>query len=391
VKGMSIRSKGNLKMLMEQHRGPCISLYLPTHRTGTEMQQDRTRLKNQMRQAENLLFLTNVHVAEVEDLLEPIQALVDDEPFWLHPSEGLALFRSRDVFDPYRLPFSFQELVVVSNHFYLKPLLPFLSKDGRFYILALSQNDVRLFEGTHFSIHEVELPGAVPEGMAEVLRYDQPEHQLQYQSSSSGASAGKGGRQAMIFREQGVVGDDTREQVLRYFRQIDKGLQEVLRDETAPLVLAGVAYLNSLYRAVNTYPHLLDRGIAGNPDTLKAETLHEQVWALVEPYVSKPQQDAAAQYKHYAATERASNNARKIIPAAYDGCIESLFVASDQEQWGTFDPATRTMHVHRQAKFRDEDLLDLAATQTLLHGGSVYAVEREHMPDTALVAAVFRS
>jgi hypothetical protein len=391
VKGMSTRSKGNLKMLMKKHRGPCISLYLPTHRTGAEMQQDRIRLKNQMRQAENLLFLANVHAAEVEDLLEPIQALVDDEPFWLHPSDGLALFRSRDVFDPYRLPLSFKELVVVSNHFYLKPLLPFLSNDGRFYILALSQNAVRLFEGTHFSVHEVELPKAVPEGLAEVLSYDQPENQLQYQSSSSGASVGKGSRPAMIFRRQGVGGDDTREQVLHSFRQIDKGLQEVLRDETAPLVLAGVAYLFPLYHEVNTYPHLLDRGIAGNPDMLKAETLHEQAWTLVETYVSKPQHDAAAQYRDFAATERASNDVRKVIPAAYDGRIESLFVASEQEQWGTFDPATRTMHVHRQAKFRDEDLLDLAATQTLLHGGSVYAVEREHLPDTALVAAVFRS
>ncbi len=391
MKGMSTRSKGNLKMLMEKHRGPCISLYLPTHRTGTEMKQDRIRLKNQTRQAENLLFLANVYVAEVEDLLEPIQALVDDEPFWLHPSEGLALFRSQDVFDPYRLPSSFQELVVVSNHFYLKPLLPFLCNDGRFYILALSQNAVRLFEGTRFHIHEVELPEAVPERLSEVLRYDQPENQLQYQSSSSGASMGIGGRPAMIFRGQGVGSDDTREQVLHYFRQRERGLQEVLRDETVPLVLAGKAYLFPLYRAVNTYPHLLDRGIAGNPDTLKAETLHEQGWALVEPYVSKPQQDAAAQYRDYAETERASNDVRKVIPAAYDGCIESLFVASDQEQWGTFDPATHTIHVHRQAKFRDEDLLDLAATQTLLHGGSVYAVEREHMPDTALVAAVFRS
>jgi len=327
VKGMSTRSKGNLKMLMEKHRGPCISLYLPTHRTGAEMQQDWVRLKNQMRQAENLLFLANVHAAEVENLLEPILALVADEPFWLHPSDGLALFRSPDVFAPYHLPSSFKEQVTVSNHFYLKPLLPFLCNNGRFYILVLSQNAVRLFEGTHFSVHEVELPGAVPERLVEVLSYDRPEHQLQYQSSSSGASAGKGGRQAMIFREQEVGGDDTREQVLRYFRQIDKGLQEVLRDETAPLVLAGVAYLNSLYRAMNTYPHLLDRGIAGNPDELKAETLHEQGWALVAPYVSKPQQDAAAQYKHYAEAERVSNNVRKIIPAAYDGRIESLFHA----------------------------------------------------------------
>ncbi len=387
---MNTLSKGTLKILMEQHPGPCISIYLPTHRAAAEMQQDRIRLKNQTRQAENLLILANLHSAEIEDLLEPIRTRADDEQFWLHPSDGLALFRSPDVFAPYRLPSSFKELVVVGNHFYLKPLLSFLCNDGRFYILALSQNAVRLFEGTRFHIHEVELPGAVPERLAEVLRYDQPDHQLQYHSSSSGASMGKGGRQAVIFHGQGVGSDDAREHILRYFRQIDRGLHELLRDETAPLALAGVEYLFPLYREVNTYPHLLDQGIAGNPDTLKAETLHEKAWALVAPYVLKPQQDAAAQYRDYAATGRASNDVRKIIPAAYDGRIESLFVASDQEQWGIFDPATHTIHVHQEARFRDEDLLDLAATQTLLHGGSVYAVEREHVPGTALVAAVFR-
>ncbi len=234
MKDMNTLSAEKHKLLMEHHRGLCISMYLPTHRVEVEIQQDRIRLKQQMRQAENLLFLANVHAAEVEDLLEPIQALVDDEAFWLHPSDGLALFRSPDMFNSYRLPFSFRELVVISTHFYLKPLLPLLSN------------------------------------------------------------------------------------------------------------------------------------------------------------VSKPQHEAAAQYRDYAATERASNDIREVMPAAYDGRIESLFVASDQEQWGTFDPVTRTMHVHRVAKFRDEDLLDLAATQTLLHGGSVYAVEREHMPDATLIAAVFR-
>jgi hypothetical protein len=359
---------------------------------GPEMQQDRIRLKKQVGQAENLLLLTDVHSVEVEDLLEPIQELVDDEQFWLHLSDGLALFRSPDVFAPYRLPSSFRELVVVSNHFYLRPLLPFLCNNGRFFILALSRSTARLFEGTHFRVHEVELPGgAVAESLAEVLRYDLPDHKLQYHDSSSGASVGKGGRQAVISLGQGVGSDDTREQMLQYFRQLERGLQELLRDETAPLVLAGVEYLFPLYREVNTYPHLLDQGIAGSLDRLKAETLHEKAWALVEAHVLKAQQDAAAQYKNYAATGRASNNISEIVPAAYNGRIESLFVAIDQEQWGIFVQATHTMHVHRSAKFRDEDLLDLAATQTLLHGGSVYAVEREHMPDTALVAAVFRT
>ena len=97
-----------------------------------------------------------------------------------------------------------------------------------------------------------------------------------------------------------------------------------------------------------------------------------------------------ARYREYVATGRALHSLRNIIPAAYDGRIESLFLQADQEQWGTFNPATRVLHVHVPARFNDDDLLDVAATQTLLHSGSVYMVERADMPDEGSLAAVLR-
>src|SRR5713226_7957565 len=124
-------------------------MYLPTHRAGAEMHQNLVRLRDQIRQAENLLLLADLYPAEAEDLLKPIQALVDDEQFWLHPGDGLAIFRSPNVFVSSHLPYSLKEQVSVSNHFALKPLLPFLSDDGHFYMLALSQNAIRLFAGMH--------------------------------------------------------------------------------------------------------------------------------------------------------------------------------------------------------------------------------------------------
>ena len=86
----------------------------------------------------------------------------------------------------------------------------------------------------------------------------------------------------------------------------------------------------------------------------------------------------------------ASSESSEIVPAASYGRVARLFVAVDEEQWGTFDAATDTLRIHQQAEPGDEDLLDLAATQTLLHGGSVYAVEQAQMPVKAPLAAVFR-
>lgn len=388
---MDTLSKESLRILMETQNGPCISLFMPTDRTGLERQQDQLRIRRLIREVESLITgKEHLRSTQAEDLLEPIRALLDNEQFWLHASDGLAIFRSPEVFRTFRLPPRFKEQVVVSDHFYLKPLLPLLTHDGRFYVLALSQNAVRLLECTHYSASELKLPQQVPTSLAEFLKYEESENELQSHSSASFGAMGQGGRHPAIFHGQGVGTDESKEHILRYFQHIDRGLHQLLRDETAPLVLAGVEYLFPLYHQANTYPHLLEQGLTGNPDKLKAEMLHEKAWAVVEPSVLQKQLEAAAHYTSLATTERASSNISEIVPAAYYGRVESLFVATDQEQWGTFDPMTGTLQIHQQAEPGDKYLLDLAATQTLLHAGAVYAVEQAQMPDEAPLAAVFR-
>ena len=392
---MNTLSRNELRILAAQQRGPCVSIFLPTHRTGAETQQDPLQLKNAIRAAEKRMIAEEHRFGfhrstQVEEMLEPISALLETEQFWLHPGDGLAIFRSPQVFRSYWLPFSVKERIMLSEHLYLKPLFPLLTSEGRYYVLALSQNELRLLEGTHYGIHEVELPDTVPESLAEVIGSEYQENDVRHYSSSSGASIGKGGRRAAIFYGQGVGIDDTKDNILRYFRQINKGLHELLYDETAPMVLAGVEFLLPMYREANTYPHIIEEVIPGNPDKLKAETLHEKAWSIVEPYFLKAQRDAIATYQAQAGTGLASNNVSEIVPAAYYGRVESLFVSKDDELWGTFDPRTSAVAVHTVAEPSDDDLLDVAATQTFFRNGAVYVVERAEVPGEELSAAVYR-
>jgi hypothetical protein len=70
--------------------------------------------------------------------------------------------------------------------------------------------------------------------------------------------------------------------------------------------------------------------------------------------------------------------------------LELLFAVPDFQQWGTFDPSTDEIHLHKKEKTGDEDLLESTAIQTLLNGGTVYVVKPGTMPDTGSLAAVFR-
>jgi hypothetical protein len=374
---MKLITIDDLKTLIEKQKGLGISIYMPTHRAKPETQQDPIRFKNLLAEAERQLLANGLRALQVRKLLKPAQGLLSNRPFWQYQSDGLALFLSAKVFRYYRLPLNFRELVVVTDRFHTKPLLPLFSGSERFYVLALSQNEVKLFEGSRYNISEVELEG-VPKSMEEALIYDDHEKQLQLHP---GTPRRVGKRGAMFHGK---------ENLRRYFRLIDKGLHQLLKREGAPLVLAGVDYFFSIYREANTYPYLLDSGIAGSPDKRSAEELHEQAWLMVKPLLLKAQKEAAARYKQLMTTKRASHELKTIVPAAYHGRIEFLFVAVGTQRWGTFDPRSNVVHLHQKTKPGDGDLLDFVSVHALFNGGTVYAVEPKKVPGDAPLAAVFR-
>lgn len=381
---MNLLSRDELEKLMKIQSEPCVSIFMPTAQAGKETQQNSIRFKNLLREAKERL-LVNMRGTEVEKFLEPAQKLLNNSLFWQHQSNGLAVFLSQEVFSRYCLPLDFEGLTVVTDHFHIKPLLPLLRDDGRFYVLALSQNEVRLLHGTYYSVSEVELEN-VPESLAEALKYDDPERQLQLHTGTPGAR----GRRAAIFHGHGVGTDDDKNNILRYFRQINKGLHGLLKEERAPLVLAGVDYLLPIYREANTYSHLMEEGITGNPEGLSSEELHKQALAIVQPYFQQAKKDAIAQYKRFADTNRASCDIKEVVPAAYYGRVALFFVAVGVQCWGAFEQGTNRVHLHQEKEPGDEDLLDSAATQTILTGGTVYAIDPDDVPADAPLAAVFR-
>lgn len=381
---MNLLNKDELKELMAEQPGQQVSIYLPTHRAGEDTKQDPIRFRNLLRQAEEKLIAAGLRTVDARTMLQPALDLEGHSPFWRHLADGLALFLGVNIFHAHRLPFKFEELVVVGERFHVKPLLPLFSGDGQFYILALSQNGVRLLLGTRYSVAELDLDD-VPGSLAETLRHDDQGQPVQLHPRTDG-----GGQRGAIFFGHGAGSEEDKKNIVRYFRQIDDGLHEILRDEQAPLVLAGVDYLLPLYREANRYRHLLDRGITGNPEEITAEELHRQAWDIVRPDFEQVQQAATARYEQLASSERASSDLAAIVSAAYHGRVDGLWVAVGVQCWGQFEPTADRVDLHATAEPGDEDLLDFAAIHTLLNGGTVYAVQPDEVPGQALLAAVFR-
>lgn len=375
----------HVRELIDHRDGPCVSMFLPTHRTAPENEQDPIRMKNLLARAEEQLVQMGLRGPDAKAVLEPAMRLQGLGEFWRYQADGLALFLAPGMFRFHRLPVQLPELVVVIERFHVKPLLPLLTSDGRFFVLAISQNEVRLLEGSRQRVEEVELED-VPESLAEALHYDDLEKERTLHV------AGRGGRSApVVFHGHGIGDEVDKVLVERFLRKVDDGLWEILRRERAPLVLAGVDYLLPIFRKVTRYRHVLEEGIEGSPSELRPDELHGRAWPLVEPVFARELEDARALFAERAGRgEGATDEVREVVLAALDGRVESLFVAVGEQRWGTFDEVAREVAEHDERRPGDEDLLDRAAVLTLATSGEVFALPPDRVPGSGRLAAVLR-
>lgn len=362
----------------------CLSLFMPAETAGPEVRQNPIRFKNLLAEAELLFSQKEAPVAALEEMLNPLRAFVPDNIYWANQSTGFAAFSAPGFFRAYRLPMECREFVGLSDHFHLMPLIRFLQQDRSFYLLALSQNRAKLLHCSMQKIVEIEPPD-MPRGLAEALQYDDPQRQLQFHTGAQDT----GGKRAAMFHGHGVGVDESKDNVLRYFHQVKRSLEPVLKGKTDPLILACVDYLFPIYRTANTYPCLVEDFVEGNPDNLSDQDLHRQAWPIAEKLRREEENKAVSVFEEKAGTGFTSSNLEEVIPSACLGRVDSLFVAAEVEQWGFVDELNNEVTLHDSRKPESYDLLNFTALKSLLHGGRVFVLPQGRVPDSP-ISAVFR-
>ncbi len=362
--------------------GNRVSLVMPTHRFAPGSQEeDTTRLRNLLRTASENLATRGLKASDADRLLAPAYALAEDRPFWLRSSEGLALLIGPEGIHAFRLDHAPKESVAVNDRYHVRPLLALIGASGPFWLLAVSQNHVRLYEGSRAGLTEVPAEG-VPASLADAMRWDD------FEKDSLQFHSGSGSRGPAVFHGTGET--EVKDELVRYVRAVDRGLRDHLRDSSAPLILAGVDYLLPLYREVNTYPHLTTEAVTGNPDSLTEPVLHQRAIEILDHLAGQERARLAAQVDEGWGSARTTPDLEAIVPAAHHGRVETLLLAEGTERPGTYDASSGRVTLRTALGSPGEDLLDLAALYTLENGGRVVTLEPERMPHDSTVVALLR-
>jgi Bacterial archaeo-eukaryotic release factor family 11 len=364
-----IPTSADLEWLLSARDEACVSIYLPTS-PEERGERDRIEFKNLSAQALEQLAASTVGRAAVSELREVLDDLVDDAAFWTRQAHSLAVFATPSGARTFQIANRLSPLVEVSDRFHVKPLLRSATFPQAAYVLALSQNAVRLVE-----VSPDEPPTDV---RVEGLPTD---------AASSVGKASIADRSADR-RIQGSEGQKVR--LHQYSRRVEEALRPLLSGLDLPLILAATEPLASIFRAVSTYPRLAPAGIAGNPDQATDAELAAASRRVLDELYAEELGDLRARYEQRVPQGRASDDLAEIARAATFGAVDTVFVDIDETLPGAIDDADGALTLDETDDAINYGVVDEIARRVLLARGRVLAVRRGDIPGGGPAAAILR-
>jgi Bacterial archaeo-eukaryotic release factor family 11 len=352
------------------YRGPaCMSLYLPTTPLTQDVQADRIALKNLAKTGLDQLRAAEVDKRDLWPIEEEIDDLVEDDEFWRFQARSLAVFVTPERIVTFRLPNTLTAVVEVSDRFHLKPLLRSVTWPQAAYVLALSQNAVRV----------VEVSGDMPAVTVKV-------EGMPTDAASAVGKASILGR-SPSGRLQGSEGQKVR--LRQYSRQVDQALRDLIHGRETPLILAANAPLDAIFRSVNTYPHLVAQSIAGNSETQTDAELAAAAREILDTVHRAELEALHSLFEVRSNPGRATTDIAQAARAATFGAIDTLLVDIDALVPGTVrDDGSIALQDGPCAN--SYGVVDEIAGRAFTFGARVLGVRRADIPGGASLAAILR-
>lgn len=364
----------------------CITLYMPTHQYGVEVneRQDAILFKHLLQQVQQQLLQKGVPREIVEPMLQPGFDLQQDDDFWRRQQKGLGVFIAPDHFRYVQLPFEVKEQSYLNHSFYTTSLLPLLTSREHFYVLVLSKHKATFYEADAFGMREVPVEG-MPRGMDDVIHFEEKGGKDVFRTGSSG------GGQGASYHGMGEGRPDDKENISMYLDEVEETLwKEVLSTKNIPLMLAAVDYIIPIFKKRTRYRHVVDEALTGNFEHENVNTIYEKAREKMRPYFEKDKEQALERYANNSTSGLTSSIPADVIPACYYSRVDVLFVQKDAQLWGKFNEQDNDLQLHGAEQEGDECLVNAAAAKAIETGAAVFKLDKEQMPADSPMAALMR-
>ncbi|WP_431209833.1 hypothetical protein ACQ86N_27445 [Puia sp. P3] len=163
--------KETFERLAQHHDGPCVTIYLPTHNSGVEVngQEDKKAFKSVLQKVQQSLIQQKFDASLAGQLLIPGLQLLRQRRVLAQPIPRPRRLPSPGYSACCRLPTSPDEKTHINSGFQLTPLASILTDTDYAYLLVLSKHAARLYRADRFTLARIDVP-EMPIGMDDVIQ-----------------------------------------------------------------------------------------------------------------------------------------------------------------------------------------------------------------------------
>lgn len=229
---VDVPTLSEIRALHRVRADACVSIYLSTTPQTQNVRASRIAFGNLSKAAFEQLEAVAFDKRRRALLEAELAALGEDDAFWSLQARSLAVLATPEHVRTFRLATAITDRVEVSDRFHLKPLLRAIAFPQHAFVLALSENAVRLVEvfadlpPSVVRVHDLPTSAADAVGRASVNNLTQ------------GTRIANAQGQTVLLRQ--------------YARQVDAALRPILGGRETPLILAATEPLGPIFRAVST-------------------------------------------------------------------------------------------------------------------------------------------
>ena len=372
--------KATLKSLRATTANPAVSIFVKTHRTFPENEQDHIALKNQLKVAEERIT-KEYDKNTATKILEKIHAQTDDLDH-NYNLDTLAIFASEDDVQVLRMPLDTPERVIIDTHFSTRELVRDMASAVHYYAVVITRDKARLIEGVNDRVvREFEKEDDAQKNMENIAF---PIENNSLYKTGDGGSDRSAGNETSALKE--------------YLNRVDKSVQELWGEHQMPLIIVGDKHNIGLYEAETDRPNNIIATVNNATDLEEGSPQHivDSVQDALSAYRSDINADALGEIDKARGASMLSTDLQEIYRAAHQGAGETLYVREGYIQPALVSSDEQNLEVSLDVRDdpSEEGVMDDVVSEiietTMHNGGKVVFLPEDTMPHDMPIALVTR-
>ena len=358
----------------------CVSIYVYAAAGPDASDTARIEVHTRLRSATELLEAAGTDAHTIESIRAAVESLLVERDFWRRDTRTLAIFANGTSLVSFHLANTLLGLTEVSDRFAITPVLRATTFPHSAFVLALSQNAVRLIDVSPASpANEIEVPD-LPHDLKTTVALDLTN-----------------GRQTLAHLR---TSEDPKIRMREFSQAVDRALRPIVADSDRPMILAATEPLASIYRSVSTDARLAKEMITGNPETISALELAASATPILDSAHAAELATQIARFHDRTSRGLADDTLTGVALAAMSKAIDTLFVDIDQRIPGRIDELTgiitrtedenETPENKAPANETTYDVIDEIVRRALSSDARIFAVRGSEVPGNGPVAATLR-